>query len=75
MPYTPVSCGTGHSFGGTGTLPYAYWGGECQSKRAPAFSENTFWCCVLDRTQRDAAGIVRWSDRMKEFSKEADQRA
>ena len=31
MPYTPVSCGTGHSSRGTRTLPYAYWDGDCQS--------------------------------------------
>ena len=35
-------------FRGTRTLPYAYWGGECQSERALAFRGNPFWSCVLD---------------------------
>ena len=33
---------------GTRTLPYAYWGGECQSGRAPALRQNAFWSRVLD---------------------------
>ena len=65
MTYTPVSCGTGHSFRGTRTLPYAYGGGECQSERALALGEDAFWSRVLDRTERDAAGVVKWSDRTK----------
>ena len=36
MPYTPLSCGTGHSFRDTRTMPYACGGSECQSARAPA---------------------------------------
>ena len=52
MPYTPVSCGTGHSFRDTRTMPYAYRGGECQSERAPAWRENAFWSCVLDSSRQ-----------------------
>ena len=53
MPYTFVSCGTGHSFRGTRILPYAYCGSECQSERAPALGENAFWSGILDnRSQR-----------------------
>jgi hypothetical protein len=29
---------------------------------------------VVDRIQRDAAGKMRWSERIKEFSKEAEGR-
>ena len=29
-------------------MPYAYWGGECSSERAPALGETAFWCRVLD---------------------------
>ena len=46
-PNTPVSCETGHSFRGTRTMPYAYWGSECQSERAPAWRENAFWILCL----------------------------
>ena len=42
MPYTPVSCETGHSFRDTRTMPYPYGGSECQSERAPALRENAF---------------------------------
>ena len=39
---------------GTRTIPYTHWGGECQSERAPAWSERTpFWTCVLDRTGKE----------------------
>jgi hypothetical protein len=58
MPYTPVSCGTGHSSRGTRTMPYAYWGSEYQSKRAPAFRENAFWSRVLDCGSE--IGMHRW---------------
>ena len=51
---------------GTCILPYAYWDSECQSERAPAWRENAFCNCVLDRTERDTAGIVRCRRRMKE---------
>ena len=34
--------------------------------RAPALAENAFFNYVLDRTDRDTGGIVRWSERMKE---------
>ena len=52
MPYTPLSCGTGHSFHGTRTIPYTHWGSECQNKTAPALRENATRSCVLDRTGR-----------------------
>ena len=35
-------------FRDTRTMPYAYWGSECQSERAPAGGENAFWSRVLD---------------------------
>ena len=54
-------------FCGTCTMPYAYWGGEYQSERAPAFRENALWSCVLARTERGAACIVKRNERMKEF--------
>ena len=65
----PVNCGTGHSFRGHRTMPYAYCGSECQRERerAPALRENAFWSRVLGRTERDPVGIVRRSERMKEF--------
>ena len=52
-------------FPGTRTIPSTQWCGECQSERAPALRENAFWCCVLDRIERDTAGIVRRNERMK----------
>ena len=62
MPYTPVSCGTVHFLRGTRTLPYAYWGSECQSERAPAWRENACWSCVLDRTSR----VREWMKKFEE---------
>ena len=47
MPYTPVSCGTGHWFRDTRSMPYTHWGCEFQSERAPAWRENAFWSRVL----------------------------
>ena len=73
MPFTPVSCGTGHSSRGTRTLPYAYWGGECQSERAIAWRENAFFNCVLVRTERDTVGLARWSERMKKVGEAEDR--
>ena len=67
MPYTPMSCGTGHSFRDTRTMPYAYWGGECQSERAPAVGENAFWSCVLNSSRKKCTVIVMRNERMKEF--------
>ena len=49
-------------------------GGECQSERAPAWRENAFWSCVLDRTERDTAVIERQSEKMQEFLTEAEGR-
>ena len=60
MLYNRVSCGTGHSFRGTRTIPYPHWGSECQIERAPALEESGCWICVLDRTGRER----EW---MKEF--------
>ena len=51
--YTPVSCGTGHFFRDTRIMPYAFWGSECPSEKAPALGENAFWSCVPDRTGID----------------------
>ena len=65
--YTPVSCGTGLSFRGTRTFPYAYWRGECQCERAPVLGENALWSCVSDRIDRDVAGIERRNQGMTEF--------
>ena len=48
MPYTPVSCETGHSIRDTRSMPYVFWGDECQSERAPVWRENAFWSCVMD---------------------------
>ena len=67
MPYTHVSCGTGHSFRDTRIMPYALWSSDCWSERAPALRKNLFWCCVQGRTERDAVVILRQSGRMKEF--------
>ena len=41
-------------FRGTRTIQYAYWGGECQSERAPAWRENAFLglCLGLTDSQR-----------------------
>ena len=58
----------------TRTMLYAYWSSECQSKRAPAWRENAFFNCVLDRTETDTVGTVRRSEKMKEFSEEAEGR-
>ena len=52
---------------GTRTIPYVYWGSECQSERAPAWRENAFWCCVLDSSRHRCRVIVRRNERMKEF--------
>ena len=69
MLYTPVSCGTGHSSRGTRTLPYAYWGGECQTERAPAWRENAFWSCVLgwqiDRDEHMNRQYIQESEQMQ----------
>ena len=43
-------------------------------ERAPALREDAFFNCVLVRTERDTAGIVRQRERIKEFSKEAEGR-
>ena len=59
MPYTPVSCGTGHSFRDTRTMPYAYWSSECQSERALAWRENAFWTRVLDCGRETDAQMIR----------------
>ena len=40
-------------------MPYAYWGSECQSERAPALGENAFWSRVLDSGRE--AGMHRWN--------------
>ena len=49
-------------FRGTRTMPYAYWGGECQSERAHALSERTpFRSCVLDRTRREREWMTKTS--------------
>ena len=40
---------------------------EVVSFRAPALGENAFCSCILDRTERDVAGIVRRSERTKKF--------
>ena len=70
MPYTPVSCGTAHSFRDTRTMLYAYWGSACQSERAPAFRENAFWSRVLDcgretevsrSTDKISKSLSKWS--------------
>ena len=68
----------GSRFRGTRNMPYAYWSSECQSERAPALRENAFWSGVLDKTDRDVAGVVRRSERIKEFfwgRSKADQSA
>ena len=76
MPYTPVSCGTGHSFRGTRTMPYAYWGSECQSERAPAWRENAFRSCLLDwQIDRDTAGTVNEWTRETEVKRRIDKTA
>ena len=60
MPHTLVSCGAGHSSRGTRILPYAYWGSERQSERAPARRENATWTRVLDcQIDRDTADKVK----------------
>ena len=53
MPYTHVSCGTGHAFRDTRTLPYAYGGSECPGRRAPAWRKNATRSCVLDRAGKE----------------------
>ena len=32
MPYTPVSCGTSHSFRGTRSMPHTHWASVCESE-------------------------------------------
>ena len=47
-------------FDGTRTLPYAYWGGECQSERAHALGENAFGSRFMDCGRE--TGMHRWTD-------------
>ena len=55
-------------FRGTCTMPYAYWGSECQSERAPAFRRNAFWSCVLDSGRETK--VSRWTHKIsKSLSK------
>ena len=53
MQYTPVSCGTGHSFRDTRTIPYAYWDSECQREREYQHQERT------------PSGVVSWTERVE----------
>ena len=48
-------------FRDTRTMPYAYWGSECQSERAPALGENAFWSRLLDCGRETE--VSRWTDK------------
>ena len=76
MPYTSVSGGTGYTFRDTRTLPYAGWGGECQSERAPAWRENALWSCVLNSSRQRCSSDseAEWENEGIRGRRKADHR-
>ena len=77
MPYTSVSCVTGHSFRDTHTMPYVYWGAERQRERAPALGENAFCSCILDSTRNRCSrhSEAEWKNEGIRGRPKADHRA
>ena len=74
MPYTPVSCGTGHSFRDTRTLPHAHWGKVCQRESTSIKRERPLELCSGHKGERCSRDSEAERDNERD-SREAEGRS